>query len=49
VVGSLSTFISVPLGTTIGQSYNGTVLPLLTGIAILSGFSLFIVRWVETD
>jgi DHA1 family bicyclomycin/chloramphenicol resistance-like MFS transporter len=49
VVGSLSTFISVPLGTMIGQSYNGTVLPLLAGIAILSGFSLLIVRWIEAE
>jgi DHA1 family bicyclomycin/chloramphenicol resistance-like MFS transporter len=47
VVGSLSTFISVPLGTTIGQSYNGTVLPLIAGTAILSALSLLVVRWVE--
>lgn len=49
VVGSLSTFISVPLGTIIGQSYNGTILPLIAGIAILSSLSLIVVRWVESD
>lgn len=49
VVGSLSTFISVPLGTIIGQSYNGTILPLITGIAILSSLSLIVVRWIESD
>lgn len=48
VVGSLSTFISVPLGTTIGQSYNGTVLPLIGGLAVLSALSLVVVRWAES-
>ena len=47
VVGSLSTFISLLLGTWIGQSYDGTVLPLVTGFAILSLVSLMMMRWVE--
>ncbi|MBI9046639.1 MAG: multidrug effflux MFS transporter [Anaerolineaceae bacterium] len=47
VVGSLSTFISMPLGTIIGQNYNGTVLPLIIGFSVLSGLSILIVRWVE--
>jgi DHA1 family bicyclomycin/chloramphenicol resistance-like MFS transporter len=47
VVGSLSTFISMPLGTIIGQNYNGTVLPLIIGIASLSGLSILVVRWAE--
>jgi DHA1 family bicyclomycin/chloramphenicol resistance-like MFS transporter len=47
VVGSLSTLISIPLGTLIGQSYNGTVVPLIIGIAVLSGLSLGVVRWTE--
>jgi len=49
VVGSLSTLISIPLGTFIGQSYNGTVVPLMLGIAVLSGLSLGVVRWIETN
>jgi len=49
VVGSLSTFISVPLGTMIGRSYNGTILPLVAGIAILTGLSLIVVRWIGAD
>jgi DHA1 family bicyclomycin/chloramphenicol resistance-like MFS transporter len=49
VVGSLSTLISMPLGTIIGQSYNGTVLPLIVGMALLSGLSLLVVRWAESD
>jgi DHA1 family bicyclomycin/chloramphenicol resistance-like MFS transporter len=47
VVGSLSTLISIPLGTLIGQSYNGTVLPLITGIAVLSGLAMIVVRWAR--
>lgn len=48
VVGSLSTFISTLLGTVIGQNYNGTILPLVIGMAVLAGLSIFVVRWVET-
>lgn len=35
VVGSLSTFISVPLGVMIGRFYAGTILPLVAGFALL--------------
>jgi DHA1 family bicyclomycin/chloramphenicol resistance-like MFS transporter len=49
VVGSLSTLISMPLGTIIGQSYNGTVLPLITGMALLSGLCILAVRWAESE
>lgn len=48
VVGSLSTLIQMPLGTFIGQSYNGTIFPLVLGIAVLSGLSIFVVRWAES-
>ena len=48
VVGSLSTLIQMPLGTVIGQSYNGTILPLVIGIGVLTGISIFVVRWVES-
>ncbi len=48
VVGALSTFISFVLGTLIGQSYNGTILPLMIGLAVLSGLSLLVMRWAET-
>lgn len=47
VVGALSTFLSAFLGAVIGQSYNGTVLPLMIGLGILTGLSLLVVRWVE--
>lgn len=48
VVGSLSTFISLLLGTLIGQSYNGTILPLVGGFALLSATALGVIRWIET-
>ena len=49
VVGSLSTLISMALGTIIGQSYNGTILPLVLGLAILNGIAFLVVHWVEQD
>jgi DHA1 family bicyclomycin/chloramphenicol resistance-like MFS transporter len=49
VVGSLSTLISMPLGTIIGQSYNGTLLPLIVGIALLSGLCILAVGWAESN
>jgi len=48
VVGSLSTLIQMPLGTIIGHNYNGTIFPLIIGIAILTGISIFVVRWAES-
>ncbi|MFH2039850.1 MAG: multidrug effflux MFS transporter [Chloroflexota bacterium] len=48
VVGSLSTLISMSLGTIIGQSYNGTVLPAIAGMGILALVSIFVVRWAES-
>ena len=47
VVGSLTTLVQMPLGTIIGQNYNGTIFPLVIGIAILTGLSIFVVRWTE--
>jgi len=47
VVGALTTLISLLLGTLIGQSYNGTVLPLVGGFMVLSIASLIVMYWVE--
>jgi DHA1 family bicyclomycin/chloramphenicol resistance-like MFS transporter len=49
IVGSLSTLISMPLGTIIGQSYNGTILPLIVGMAVLAGLAYLVVRWAEVE
>jgi DHA1 family bicyclomycin/chloramphenicol resistance-like MFS transporter len=47
VIGALSTLISVPIGTAIGQSYNGTILPFVAGMVILVGLSIVVVRWAD--
>jgi DHA1 family bicyclomycin/chloramphenicol resistance-like MFS transporter len=47
VVGSFSTFLSTFIGGAIGQSYNGTVLPLVGGFALLSLLSLLVMVWAE--
>lgn len=47
VVGSLTTFMSLLFGTLIGQSYNGTVLPMVAGFALLGLASLAVTRWAE--
>ena len=49
IVGSTSTLIQLPLGTVIGRSYNGTVFPLIIGLAALSGLSILVVHWVEKN
>ena len=47
VVGSLSTLMSVPLGTLIGQSFDGTVLPLVGGFTFLGAAALGVMWWTE--
>ena len=47
VVGATSMLISLTLGTAIGQIYDGTVLPLVVGFAVLSLCSLAAAWWAE--
>lgn len=47
VVGALASFISVPLGALIGQSYDGTVRPLIVGFAVFGALALALMRWVQ--
>ncbi len=49
IIGSLSTLISTLLGTVIGQFYNGTLIPLASGMALLSGLSIFVIHWAITE
>lgn len=46
-IGSVSTFISLPLGWAIGASFNGTVTPLVLGFAVLGAASLAVMLWTE--
>lgn len=48
IIGSLSTLLSTILGTTIGQRFNGTILPLVGGFALLGLLALAVTRWAET-
>jgi DHA1 family bicyclomycin/chloramphenicol resistance-like MFS transporter len=47
VVGSLATFVSVIFGILISAAYDGTVLPMVLGFALLGLCSLGIMRWTE--
>jgi DHA1 family bicyclomycin/chloramphenicol resistance-like MFS transporter len=47
VVGTITSIMSLTLGTLIGQSYDGTVLPLVAGFALLGLGSLAVMRWAE--
>jgi DHA1 family bicyclomycin/chloramphenicol resistance-like MFS transporter len=47
IVGATSMLISLVLGTTIGQSYNGTVLPLVIGFTVLSACAMLVSWWAE--
>ncbi|NQW01211.1 MAG: multidrug effflux MFS transporter [Rhodospirillales bacterium] len=46
-VGSISSLISVPLGAAIGLSFNGTVLPLVSGFAFFSVAAFCLMQWIE--
>ncbi|MEP1770858.1 MAG: multidrug effflux MFS transporter [Anderseniella sp.] len=46
-VGSVSTFISLPLGWAIGHWFDNTVVPLIAGFAILGAISLMVMWWTE--
>jgi len=48
-IGSLTTFISLPLGCSIGRLYDGGVLPLVTGFAILGGADWIMETWAQRD
>jgi DHA1 family bicyclomycin/chloramphenicol resistance-like MFS transporter len=47
VIGSLATYTSLLIGSIIGASYDGTVLPLVGGFAVLGMAALLVMRWTE--
>lgn len=49
VVGSLSTFIAVPIGMAIGFLYDDTVYPLMASYLILSGISVGVWYWIKAE
>ena len=48
VVGSLASFISIPIGAWIGLSFNGTVLPLIGGFTVMCFITIFVMRWADS-
>lgn len=49
MVGSFSILLAVPLGIIIGQAYNGTILPLVGGFAVLGTASAIVIRRTEAQ
>ena len=47
VIGSLSTLLSVVFGVIVADAYDGTVLPLVLGFAVLGLAALLTLRWTE--
>jgi len=47
LVGAVSTFIAVPFGAIIGQSYAQSVTPLVIGFIIFPSLSLMLMRWLK--
>ncbi len=47
VVSSVTTFMSLILGTVIGQAYDGTIRPLIAGLTLLALLSLVAVHWTD--
>lgn len=47
IIGSFATFTGMALGTLIGRAYNGTVIPMVIGMVILTGVAIFVARWAE--
>ncbi|MFK7802680.1 MAG: multidrug effflux MFS transporter [Anaerolineae bacterium] len=48
VVGSLSLFLSIPIGAVIGRAFDGTVLPLIGGFALMCFATIFVMRWADS-
>lgn len=46
VVASLTGFLSLIIGSSIGRSYDGTVLPLVGGYGVLAAVALLLIIWV---
>ncbi|MDF2367574.1 multidrug effflux MFS transporter [Sneathiella sp.] len=45
VIGSITTFVSMGIGTVIAQLYDGTVFPLIASFAVLGALSLAAMAW----
>lgn len=49
ISGFVSTLISLPFGWAVGALFDGTVLPLVGGFAVLGFVTLLIIQWTEKE
>ena len=47
VTGAVSTLVALVMGTLIGRAYDGTVIPLIAGFALLGLAALIVTEWAE--
>ena len=47
MTSGLTLLISLPLGTLIGRAFDGTVLPVVTGFAVMTALALAVMLWTE--
>ncbi len=47
MIGSISTLIALPLSVFIGAHFDGTVLPLVSGFAVLNFAALGLIAWIN--
>lgn len=47
MTSGLTLIISLPLGTLLGRAFDGTVLPVVTGFAVMTGLALAVMLWTE--
>lgn len=47
IVGTLTSLVGLPIGTLVGRLFDGTVLPLVSGFAIVAPIGLAIMAWSE--
>src|SRR5262249_51730814 len=49
VTGAVSTLVALVTGTLIGRTYNGTVIPLIAGFALLELAAFIVTEWAERN
>ncbi len=49
IIGSASSLFAIPLGTLIGQSYNGTIIPMTIGFCVLGFLTALSLKWTRNQ
>jgi DHA1 family bicyclomycin/chloramphenicol resistance-like MFS transporter len=47
IIGAVSSVLSLTLGTTIGQMYNNTLIPITSGFLVLGILALLLMKWEQ--